>query len=188
VGPEALALWARLPWGVLVTRQVAAGGAPEDRTVAGTELLAALGQDAVLSNAVLSNRDSQWRWPLPSGTGVVLETIPADEIQRLGAAAARTLHTAGTSGVAGQAVGERALRDALLDHVPIVVDDDGGRRIEVSQRLVQAVLRMGFLGPSPGGVAPGVSVCVTGGWVGLAAGYGTAWRQNDGLLAVRVAR
>jgi hypothetical protein len=87
--------------------------------------------------------------------------------------------------VAGRPVGERLLRDALLDHVPIVVES-AGQRVEVAQRLVQAVLRMGFLGADPAGAAEQpVAVRVAGGWVGIAAGYGTAWWYRERPLIVR---
>jgi hypothetical protein len=56
-------------------------------------------------------------------------------------------------------------------------------RLEIPQRLVQAVVRMGFLGS---GDVP-VRVRSAQRWVGLAARYGTAWLPPAGL-AVRPAR
>jgi hypothetical protein len=181
---ERTQLWARLPWEVLVTRLVAAvDPQPEDITVPARALL-----DSFDSGTAPPRRDVEWRWRLPPDTARVVETIPPDEIRRVAAAAARTLREAGTAGVGGRPVGERVLREALLDHVPIVVasDDD---RVEVPQRLVQAVLRMGFLGTGTDGSAePAVAVRVAPGWVGLAAGYGTAWRQRDSPFTVRTIR
>jgi hypothetical protein len=169
---DALSLWARLPWEVLVTRQIPAPveGA-DDRTVAAA---------ALLSNfpryRELARRDVDWRWPLPPGAGEVVERIPA---------AAATLKSAGESGVGGRAVGARVLRDALLDHVPIVVEA-GDQRFEVPQRLVQGLLRMGFLGaPEPGADDPPVAVRAAPGWVGVAAAYGSAWRQSVSPFALR---
>jgi hypothetical protein len=177
----ALSLWARLPWEVLVTRQVPAPveGA-DDRTVAAA---------AALSNfpryRELARRDVDWHWPLPPGAGEVVERIPAGEFRRVGAAAAATLKSAGESGVGGRAVGARVLRDALLDHVPIVVEA-GDQRFEVPQRLVQGLLRMGFLGaPEPGADDPPVAVRAAPGWVGVAAAYGSAWRQSVSPFALR---
>jgi hypothetical protein len=97
-------------------------------------------------------------------------------------AAAGTVRTAAAAGIGGRAVGSRALRDALLDHVPIVVSAEG-HRIEVPQRLVQAVARMGFLGAESTDGEP-VRVSVDGRWVGLAADFGTAWHlpRAAGLL------
>jgi hypothetical protein len=78
--------------------------------------------------------------------------------------------------VAGRAVGQRAVRDALLDHVALVVQPSDGEPVEVSQRLVQAISRMGFLGPAER-ESPATRVCVAGRWVGLSAPYGVAWLQ-----------
>ncbi len=182
--PGRLALWARLPWEVLVTRLVAADEAGEsDVTVAGRALL-----DSLAGGDEPARRDLAWRWRLPPSAGSVVEKIPADEIRRLGNAAAATLRDASGAGVGGRAVGERALRDALLDHVPIVVEADG-KRVEVPQRLVQAVLRMGFLGSvTERSVDASVAVRAIPGWVGLAAPYGTAWRQIQNSLTVRTFR
>jgi hypothetical protein len=183
-GSDGLALWAHLPWEVLVTRLVEASGAPPaDLTVSA----AALSRDIDRPD-VPDRRDVEWHWRLPPSAGRVVERIPPDEIRRVAAAAARTLRDAGRAGVGGRSVGERALRDALLDHVPIVVEA-GGSRVEVPQRLVQAVLRMGFLGAGtdPAADQP-VAVRVAAGWVGLAAAYGTAWRQTELPLTVRTRR
>src|SRR5262245_4749651 len=64
-----VALWSRLPWGVLVTRSVpgSPGSPVSDRTVLGADLLKAL--DVGLPAA----RDTDWRWSLPSSTGTVVE-------------------------------------------------------------------------------------------------------------------
>jgi hypothetical protein len=75
------------------------------------------------------------------------------------------------------------LRDALLDHVPIVVTADD-REIEVRQGLVQALLRMAFIDTDGKGE---VTVRITGGWVGLGAEYGSVWLQNAPSLTIRMA-
>jgi hypothetical protein len=68
------------------------------------------------------------------------------------------------------------LRDALLDHVPVVVTTAAGERVAVPQRLIQGLVRMGFVGEHL------VEVRVAGPWVGLAADYGAGWyRPEDGL-------
>ncbi|MBM0235294.1 hypothetical protein JNW91_27955, partial [Micromonospora sp. STR1_7] len=90
----------------------------------------------------------------------------------------------------GRAVGQRALRDALLDHVAVVVTPDGPPTppVEVPQRLVQGLVRMGFLGAADSPVAdvaePAVQVRVAGRWVGLVGPYGAAWLQKATDLAV----
>ena len=173
------ALWARLPWEVLVTREVAGPG-PGDATVAAGELLAVL---AAGGAELPPLRDAQWRWPLPPAASRVVESVSAAELSRLAAAAAGTLREVTAGGIAGRAVGQRAVRDALLDHVALVVTPADGDPVQVSQRLVQAVARMGFLGPE-GAEAPEARVRVAGGWVGVSAPYGVAWRQSVHKLTV----
>ncbi|NES16063.1 MULTISPECIES: hypothetical protein [Micromonospora] len=164
------ALWARLPWGVLVVRTVP-GAAPGDVTVAAAELLAELEAGG---GALPRRRDDAWRWPLPPAASRAVETLPAEDVRRIATAAAGTLREAAAHGVAGRAVGQRALRDALLDHVAVVVtpDDAPDAPVEVPQRLVQGLVRMGFLG------AGDVQVRVAGRWVGLVGPYGAAWSRK----------
>jgi hypothetical protein len=193
-GPRRAALWGRVPWGALVTRDVDTE-VDEDVTVAAAALLASAGE-------LPERRDRLWRWPLPPDPGRVVEELPARQVRELAAAAAGTLREVTSSGVHGRAVGVRKVREALLDHVAIVVEpagDPGAGRINVPQRLVQAAVRMGFVGAGGGaaggagghggggggGAAGGdgggegevspVRVRVAGAWVGLAAYYGTAW-------------
>ena len=172
-------LWARLPWDVLVTREVAGPG-PGDATVSAAQLLAAL---AAGGEALPERRDTEWRWPLPPPASRAVESVSAAELARLAAAAAGTLREIASGGVAGRAVGQRAVRDALLDHVALVVTPDDGEPVQISQRLVQAVARMGFLGPRDAGPAE-ARVRLAGGWVGISAPYGVAWRQSVHKLTV----
>jgi len=173
------ALWARLPWDVLVTREVAGEG-PPDATVSAAELLAVL---AAGGDALPARRDAQWRWPLPPARGETVESVNRAELRQLAAAAAGTLREVEAGGLSGRAIGQRAVRDALLDHVALVVIPPGGEPVEVSQRLVQAISRMGFLGPDDVD-GPETRVRVAGRWVGLSAPYGVAWLQRVGKLTV----
>ncbi|MFV2109852.1 hypothetical protein [Micromonospora sp. LOL_015] len=203
-GRDRTELWARLPWAVLVQRTVAGPG-PGDATVSAAELLARL---TAVSTALPPRRDSVWRWPLPPGPARAVEVVPAADLRRVAVAAAGTLRAAETQGVGGRAVGQRAVRDALLDHVAVVVTDDGptGGRIEIRQGLVQAVARMGFLGTTEGPVGrpepvdcrdrtdlPGrpadppqsvVRVRTVGNWVALDAPFGVAWTKKVNDLAL----
>ncbi|GGK38300.1 hypothetical protein GCM10010124_33930 [Pilimelia terevasa] len=187
----ATALWAPLPWRVLVTRAVAGPGpatpegAAADATVGAADLreVLAAGREELPARA-----DTRWRWPLPTAAAVVLERVPAAALAATAEAAAAALREARDRGTAG----ERVLRDALLDHVTITVDaphtpgkpDDfrspPGEPVAVPQRLIQAVVRMGFLGALNGIAERSVDVCVSGTWVGLAAPYGTAWLPRSG--------
>jgi hypothetical protein len=181
-GAGRTALWARLPWGVLVTREVEVTTGPLDLTVGAAALLAGAGPPP--------RRDREWRWQLPPHPGEVLEEIPARRLAEVAAAAAGTLRRVAESGLAGRRVGVRVLREALLDHVAIVVEPGsaGGRTVAVPQRLVQGVVRMGFLGrvTDPGSL---VRVRRAGRWVGLSARFGTGWLPPPaGPLTVRPAR
>jgi len=189
-GAQRTQLWARLPWAVLVGR-VVDGPGPGDATVSAAELLAELARGGA---ALPRRRDADWRWPLPPNPGAVVERIAGADLRRVAEAAAGTLRTAAVAGVAGRAVGQRALRDALLDHVAVVVTvppadrpaesliADG--RIEISQRLVQGIVRMGFLGPAGSSDMDTVQVRTVGRWVGLAAPFGVAWLQKTSQLAI----
>lgn len=170
------ALWARLPWDVLVTREVDGRG-PDDATVSAAELLAILAQDG---DRLPERRDAQWRWPLPPPAAETVESVASAEISKLAAAAAGTLREVTTGGLAGRAVGQRVVRDALLDHVALVVTPGP---VEVPQRLIQAVSRMGFLGPESAEL-PDTRIRVAGRWVGLSAPYGVAWLQAVKKLTV----
>src|SRR5690349_22112204 len=131
------ALWARLPWDVLVTREVAGRG-PDDTTVAAARLLAVLAEGG---DQLPERRDADWLWPVPPQAATTVESVSAAEVTRLAAAAAGTLREVSTGGVHGRVVGSRTVRDALLDHVALTVTTSGGEPVEVSQRLVQAVSR-----------------------------------------------
>jgi hypothetical protein len=173
------ALWAHLPWDVLVTREVAGPG-PGDATVSAAELLAVL---AAGGDELPKRRDTLWRWPLPPAASTAVESVSGGELAQLAAAAAGTLREVSTGGMSGRAVGQRAVRDALLDHVALVVTPESGAPVHVSQRLVQAVARMGFLGPGSADTVE-ARVRTAGGWVGISAPYGVAWRQSVHKLTV----
>jgi hypothetical protein len=174
------ALWARLPWEATVTRSVP-GELSHDVTVRAADLLAGLAHGVT---DLPARRDELWRWPLPPSRAEVLERVPVGAVREIGAAAEGTVRAAARRGVGGRSVGERAVRDALLDHVAIrVTAEPAGEPIDVPQRLVQAVIRMGFLGSVP--ATEPVRVLRAGSWVGLAAAYGTAWLRPAGGLIVQ---
>lgn len=170
------ALWARLPWDVLVTREVDGRG-PDDATVSAAELLGVLAKGG---DRLPERRDAEWRWPLPPPAAETVESVSSAEIGKLAEAAAGTLREVTAGGLSGRAVGQRVVRDALLDHVALVVTPGP---VEVPQRLIQAVSRMGFLGPENVDL-PDTRVRVAGRWVGLSAPYGVAWLQAVKKLAV----
>lgn len=187
-GADLVQLWAMLPFGVLVMRTLPAttepdGGEAPDQTVEAAALLETLADPQAPAPR---RQDQRWLWPLPPSRGRAVETLPAAEVARVAEAASRTLRTASTQGLGGRAVGERVMRDALLDHVPIVVTDAAGERIDVPQRMVQAVVRMGFLGPSKLITARDnmVTVRLATGWIGLDGSYGCAWYRPSSPLRI----
>jgi hypothetical protein len=165
-------LWGALPWGVLAT--VAGAPVDTDRTVSARDLL-----DGV---ARPQNRDSDWRFGLPPAAAERVEVLPIAVVRRMAQSAAETLREALESGVDGRAVGTRRLRDVLLDHVAITVTVDRadsryfGRVVPISQRLVQALTRMGFAGE----LDEDIDVLLAGPWVGLATRSGTVWYRISG--------
>jgi hypothetical protein len=168
-------LWASVPWGVLVTRTVS--GLSANRTVSAAAWLA---HDGV--PAALPSLDDKWRIGLPPATAIVAETIPTGVLRRLGEAAATTLRDTASGGLNGRAVGSRAIRDALLDHVPIVVTTPANAgEIRVPQRLVQAVARMGFLGADE----DPTDVLTAGAWICISTGQSAAWWREPSALALR---
>ena len=183
--------WAMLPFRVLVGCRLSQPP-PADVTVRAADLAAALTAGEV---GELARRDEVWRWPLPPSAGRAVEHIPVGEVRRLAEAAARTVRQAMTEGVNGRAVGERALRDALLDHVAIVVTGEDGERVEIPQRMVQALVRTGLLEAAGDRVSTGPVTLATDGsgvstdtestdavavrrtmaWIGISSRYGSAW-------------
>jgi hypothetical protein len=187
VGGGVAEMWAMLPFSVLAVRRVRTP-LDADSTVGAAELLDTLGDDFPPS---IRRRDEAWRWPLPPGRGEAVERIPATEIAAVAQAASRTLRVAVAEGVGGRRLGERMVRDALLDHVAIVATG-ADLRVEVPQRLVQAVVRMGFVRTL---VEPDqniedrvtqsesiVTVRSVGGWIGLDGSYGSAWYRPTSPL------
>lgn len=182
VGEDRVALWAHLPFDVLVTRVVAGSVSVGDATVAVRALMTTL----LRGGTTLPPRlDARWRWGLPPPGGEVVEVLPAATVRGLAAAAERTVRSA-TAGVGGPE--ERAVRDALLGHVAVVVHPtvttSTTERVEVPQRLVQAVVRMGFLRSDASPEEPPIRVVVSGRYVGLAAEYGLAWYRPGATFDV----
>jgi hypothetical protein len=181
-------LWAMLPFDVLATRRVRSAAAA-DVTVSAADLLASLE-----GGGPPRPRDTDWRWALPPGRGTAVERIPAAELVRVAAAASRTLRQAVAEGVGGRAVGERVVRDALLDHVAIAITGADGERIDIPVRVVQGVVRMGFLLANRPVVASGskvttsedfVTVRSVMGWTGIDASYGSVWYRPSYPLRFR---
>ena len=121
--------------------------------------------------------DTAWRGALPPPPGPTLEQVPAADLHRIATAAAGTLRAS-----AGRGVGERRLRDAILDHVAITLTAGvPAVEIPVPTRIVTALVRMGFVGDDP------VRFGVAGTWLAAHATFGSAWYQRSTGLRVDVA-
>jgi hypothetical protein len=166
---------ARLPFGVPVSRTVGGSIEPDDVTVAAAALLPLLegGGDVLLP----AGRDTEWRSALPPAVGWTrLDEVPGEVVRslvRAGAAALRAV-PAGAAASAGE---------SLLDHESLTVSG-AGRTAVVPLRALTAVARMGFLG-EPGVAADAVAVAAgAGGWVRLAAPYGSAYHRATPTLGL----
>lgn len=158
--------WGRLPWDVLVRIEAQTSG------------------DHVIDARSRERRpDADWRVALPPATFRTVEVVPAEVIGKAADAAARTLREVSSGGLAGRAVGQRVVRDALLDHVVITGrSDEDGLEFSVSQRLVQGIVRMRLLD------GDNVGVLIAGPWTGLGTGLGSAWHRAPSALTVRPLR
>jgi hypothetical protein len=166
--------YARLPFGVLVSRTVAGDADPVDVTLGAGELLTALERgsdpDAV---AWPARRDMDWRAALPPVDGWVrLDSVPGDVVLKLVRAGRDALRAvpAGSAAAAGE---------SLLDHESLTVTG-AGRSAVLPLRVLGSLTRMGFLrdGGEP------VVVSVAAGWTRLAGAYGSAYQRTAPGLAL----
>lgn len=160
--------YARLPFGVLVSRTVAGDADPGDVTVGAGDLLTALdrvsGPDAM---AWPARREIDWRAALPPADGWVrLDSVPGDVVLKLVRAGREALRAvpAGAATAAGE---------SLLDHESLTVTG-AGRTAVLPLRVLGSLTRMGFLGD---GGEP-VVVSVAAGWTRLAGAYGSAYQHT----------
>ena len=174
--------YTRLPFGVLVSRTVAGAVEPADVTVGAFDLLGAL--DRVLHRggelSLPASRDVEWRAALPPLSGWQrLDAVPGEVVRSLVRAGAETLRALPPD--AGASAGE-----SLLDHEALTVSS-AERTVAVPLRVLTALAKMGFLAGSGagGGALSGagspeadlVVVSAAGGWVRLAAAYGSAYHH-----------
>ncbi|QSB06267.1 hypothetical protein [Natronoglycomyces albus] len=159
--PGFVHLWAVLPLKVLAQR-VARAQIDADATFRAADL-------AVADTWPQQRHDSQWRAALPNSTGILLERIPAPAITQLVEQARETLEAR-----RGGSVGDRRLRDALLDHEALTIHH---REMEykVQLRLAIAAARMGFIGDDE------VRVKLSGRRIGLESTHGTVWQPDTAL-------
>jgi hypothetical protein len=151
-------LWATLPIGVLAVLPAA------DDLADGVYRAADLA-----AGTAAPQPEAAWRGRLPQRPWSTVETVPAADIADIDRKAAAALRER-----RGTGVGDRRLRDAMLDHVALTVEH-GGKLYPVQVRLVAALCRMGFLGDDP------VKVLRAGRRLGLSGTYGAVWERDRGL-------
>jgi hypothetical protein len=166
--------YARLPFGVLVSRTVGGAGDPADVTVGAGDLLSALDRSEPAGPVAWpGRRDVEWRAALPPADGWVrLDSVPGDVVRGLVRAGREALRAvpAGAATAAGE---------SLLDHESLTVTG-AGRTAVLPLRVLGSLTRMGFLGV---GAEP-VVVSVVAGWTRLAAAYGSAYQHTAPGLAL----
>ncbi|MCD0445309.1 hypothetical protein LO763_16975 [Glycomyces sp. A-F 0318] len=153
-------LWAALPFGALAVRDAGEHWEPLEGVHRAGDLAAGAGAPRPAA---------AWRGRLPQRPWTTVETVPAADVADIDRKAAAALRER-----RGHGVGDRRLRDAMLDHVALSVEH-GGATWSVEVRLVAALCRMGFLADDP------VRVLSAGRRVGLAATYGAVWDRDRGL-------
>lgn len=168
--------WVATPFDSLVTRSVPGAVVPDDVTVAGPDLLAAL---AVVGGGVVDPgraQDLLWRDELPPEQGwQEVDQVPAEVLSELadrGAVVAR--ENPGPHG---------APPTGLLDQKVITVTG-AGFDVGVPLRCLLALSGMGFLGGHGG--TETVRVSATDSWLRLDARYGAVLRRRHALLPLLV--
>lgn len=157
-------LWAALPIGVLAVREAGDSARPDSALPDGVYRAGDLAAGSAAPRPA-----AEWRGRLPRQPWTAVESVPAADIADIDRKAAQALRER-----RGQGIGDRRLRDAMLEHVTLRVEHEG-RIHPVEFRLVAGLCRMGFLGEDP------VRVVNAGRRVGLAATYGTVWDRDRGL-------
>lgn len=165
---------ARLPFGVPVSRTVDGSVDPDDVTVSASALLPLL--DVGGDVALPVGRDAEWRSALPPVAGWTrLDDVPGEVVRslvRAGAAALKAV-PAGAAASAGE---------SLLDHESLTVSG-AGHTVALPLRALTAVARMGFLG-DPSQERSVAVAAGPGGWVRLAAPYGSAYHRATPALGL----
>lgn len=165
--------YARLPFGVLVSRTVVGDADPADVTVGAGDLLASLDRgERPAAEGWPRRRDMDWRAALPPVDGWVrLDSVPGEVVLKL--------VRAGREALRAVPAGAAAAGESLLDHESLTVTG-AGRTAALPLRVLGSLTRMGFLGD--GGEPVVVSAAV--GWTRVAAAYGSAYQHTARGLAL----
>lgn len=168
--------WVDTPFDALVTRSMRGMLWPDDLTIKGTDLLAAV---AAIGDTVIDPgraRDALWRCALPPERGWrAVDQVPAEvlsDLARQGAA------------VAGTNPGPRGSPPSHLLDQKVITVSGAGLDVGVPLRCLFALSGMGFVSnPSS---AETVRVWATDSWLRLDARYGAVLRRRHAALPLLV--
>ncbi|HJQ45507.1 MAG TPA: hypothetical protein VJ870_04155 [Amycolatopsis sp.] len=164
--------WVTTPFEVLATRAVHGEVRPNDVTVSGGELLAALTVARGETMDPGPPRDLMWHAELPiGGRWQVVDDVPVRVVSELtdrGVALAR------------DNAGPHGTPPASLMDQPVLTVSGAGIEVKIPMRSLFALSGMGFVDSSiPDDV---VRVTATGSWLRLDARYGAVLRRRQALL------
>ncbi|MGB3437492.1 MAG: hypothetical protein WBA97_01960 [Actinophytocola sp.] len=168
--------WVATPFDVLATRTVLGAMEPNDVTVSGNELLAALAVSRADRIDPGRPMDMQWRSALPPQAHwqVVEEQLPAKVVAEL---TDRGLE------LAKENAGPHGTPPAsLLDQTVLTVTGDG-LEVKIPMRCLFAMSGMGFVGA---GDEEHVRVTATDAWLRIDARFGAVVRRRHALLPLLV--
>lgn len=166
--------WAGTPFDVLATRAVHGSVFPDDVTVSGNELLAAL---SVARGEMVDPgppQDLMWRGDLPTAGGWRhVDDLPSDVV---GDVTDRGLE------VARDNIGPQGTPPASLLDQPVLTVSNGSDDIKIQLRCLFALAGMGFGSNRDGAVDDVVRVSVTDSWLRMDARYGAVAKRRHALL------
>lgn len=170
--------WVATPFDVLATRTVRGQVRPNDVTVSGNELLAAL---AIVGGEKLDPgpaMDLMWQGPLPPAQGwLVVDELPVQVVSDL---ADRGVE------VARQNPGPRGSAPTSLLDQHVLTVSGAGLDVKVPMRCLFALSGMGFLTSEGSPDDETVRVTATDSWLRLDARYGAVIRRRHALLPLLV--
>ncbi|MGH3855803.1 MAG: hypothetical protein ACRDR6_20420 [Pseudonocardiaceae bacterium] len=167
--------WVDTPFDTLVTRSVRGAVWPDDLTVGGGDLLAALAAGGETLDPGPA-KDALWRCALPPDRGWhAVDQVPAAVLAEL---------TDQGATVARRNLGPLGSPPAALLDQKVITISGSGFDVGVPLRCLFALSSMGFVGAQA--ATETVRVSATDSWLRLDARYGAVLRRRHALLALLV--